>query len=109
MKRQGFHRWEVKNGAHKLLLWWSSVNNVVQQRMTETKSDNIHPPSFMCMYVFVFKTYCSRVAQTHYYPGTNLYSRVSFVTFCFVLRQKRKAISDEKRENQPAQFNKCHC
>lgn len=39
MKRQGFHRWESKNAAHELLLWWNIVNDVVQQGTTEIKSD----------------------------------------------------------------------
>lgn len=46
MKRQGFHRWEDKNGAHKLLLWWNTVNDEVQQGMTETKSDRYSHPLF---------------------------------------------------------------
>lgn len=89
MKRQGFHRWEAKNGAHKLLLWWNTVNDVVQQGTTGIKSDRYSHHLFH-VYVCVFKTYCSRVAQTHYYSGTNLY-RSAFCNFLFCAETKEKS------------------
>lgn len=90
MKRQGFHMWESKNAAHELLLWWNIVNDVVRQGTTEINQIDIHTTSSMCMCVFVFKTYCSRVAQTHYYSGTNLY-RSAFCNFLFCAETKEKS------------------
>lgn len=52
MKGQGFHRQEVKNGAQKLILWWNTVNDVIQQGMIDTKSHRYSHPLFL-VYVYV--------------------------------------------------------
>lgn len=52
MKRQGFHRQEVKNGAQKLILWWNTVNDVIQQGMVDAKSRRYSHPLFH-VYVYV--------------------------------------------------------
>lgn len=45
---------EVKNGAHKFLLWWNTVSDVVQQGLTETESGRYSHPLlhvFVCLFL----------------------------------------------------------